>query len=72
MIVQFVHCTGNESSTAGCKYSDVHRCNHSEDVSVSCNAAPVQDGNLTNVIAVDVKNVLEKIQKVKNVNLGKN
>jgi len=44
-----VHCLGNESSIADCAYSDIHRCNHNEDVSVSCSTPPVQYGNLTNV-----------------------
>jgi len=43
-----VQCVGNESSIANCSHNgwDVHDCSHSEDVSVSCGASPVQYGNI--------------------------
>ena len=49
IVLDDVHCVGNETSIADCAHggAGVHNCQHSEDVSVSCSSSPVQFGNAT-------------------------
>jgi len=46
-----VHCIGNESSIADCTHGGwgTHNCGHYEDVAVSCGVSPVQHGNFNSV-----------------------
>jgi len=47
ILLDNVHCVGNEMSIANCLHDGwgVHNCNHTEDVSVSCGTSPVHYGN---------------------------
>ena len=51
-------CNGNETSIANCNYFppggwNVHNCDHTQDVSVSCGASPVQYGKYNSIPVKD-------------------
>jgi len=47
ILLDNVHCIGNETSIDDCPHNDVgvHDCDHSQDVALSCGTSPVQFGN---------------------------
>jgi len=48
ILLDDVHCVGNETSIADCPHRGwgVSNCDRSEDVSVSCGISPVHYGNI--------------------------